>query len=97
MLKSIEYCHDRGIVHRDVKLENFLMDCDHDNKLVVRLIDFGLACRINPERPPTQKCGSIISVAPEMLACKSYGSKVDIWALGVILHELLSTELPFYA
>ena len=97
MLKSIEFCHDHGIVHRDVKLENFLMECHDDGQIVIRLTDFGMACRFNLEYPPKHICGSLLTIAPEMLAGKSYGPKVDTWALGVILHELLSTQLPFYA
>ena len=96
MLLAIEYWHNRGIVHRDVKLENFLMDCDENDGIVVKLSDFGLACRYKLGMPLRQKCGSILAVAPEMISCDTYGHKVDIWGLGVILHELLTTTLPFY-
>lgn len=91
MLKAIEYCHQNDIVHRDVKMENFLLDSNEDGEIVVKLSDFGLACQFKQELPPTMKCGSILSVAPEMLASESYCHKIDIWGLGVILYELLST------
>lgn len=45
----------------------------------------------------TVKCGSILAVAPEMLVSETYTQKVDVWGLGIILHELLSSKLPFYA
>ena len=67
MLESIQHCHENKIVHRDVKLENFLVDLDEEQNIIVKLSDFGLACKYDPEEPPTTKCGSILSVAPEML------------------------------
>ena len=53
MLKSVKYCHEHDIVHRDIKLENFLMDCNPDGKLIVKLTDFGLACHYVASKPPT--------------------------------------------
>lgn len=97
MLLALRFCHQNHIVHRDIKLENFLVDLDQDQNILVKLSDFGLACKFDKEDPPTTKCGSILSVAPEMLVKESYCPKVDMWGLGVILHELLSTELPFYS
>lgn len=53
MLRTIDHCHHLDIVHRDVKLENFLIDIDCQDKLVVKLNDFGIACRYSADRPPT--------------------------------------------
>lgn len=97
MLLSIEYCHDQNIIHRDIKLENFLVDQENNEDLRIKLSDFGLACKYDADEPPTTKCGSLLSVAPEMLMNDSYDHKVDMWGLGVVLHELLSTQLPFYS
>ena len=72
------------------------MDTTEDGQILIKLADFGLACEFDEEQPLTTKCGSLLSVAPEMLVKKSYCHKVDVWGLGVILHELLSTKLPFY-
>ena len=91
MLKSIQCCHSNNIVHRDVKLENFLIDTNNDGKLIVKLSDFGLACKYECENPPSKKCGSIVAVAPEILSRETYCYKIDMWALGIILHELLTT------
>ena len=63
----------------------------------MKLSDFGLATKYEAYNPPTIKCGSILSVAPEMLVKESYCLKVDLWGLGVILYELLSTQLPFFS
>lgn len=97
MLKAIEHCHKENIVHRDIKLENFLVDSDETGKVKIKLSDFGLACKFDKDEPPTTKCGSILSVAPEMLIKDNYCPKVDMWGAGVILYELLSTQLPFYS
>merc|ERR1719240_817545 len=97
MTKAIQYCHNNDLIHRDVKLENFLLDYTDDGKLVIRLADFGLVCQYRSNEPPTLKCGSLCSIAPEMLVEKSYCKKVDIWGLGVVLYELLSTDMPFYS
>lgn len=102
MVKAVAHCHSHDIIHRDVKLENFLIDVPDDSNIenekefVVKLTDFGLATKFDQENPPTQKCGSVITVAPEMLSKSSYGPKVDIWALGMILYELLTTKVLFY-
>ena len=68
MLESMQYCHSQNIVHRDVKLENFLIDTDEDGELIVKLSDFGIACVYDCENPPTTKCGSLLAVAPELLS-----------------------------
>lgn len=59
MIESIKYCHENSIVHRDVKMENFLVDTDDDSNLLIKLADFGLACINDPEDPLKDKCGSL--------------------------------------
>ena len=49
MLQSIDHCHRKNIVHRDVKLENFLVDTSEDGKIIIKLADFGLASEIDEE------------------------------------------------
>lgn len=63
---------------------------------MIKLIDFGLATIYDPNCKPTQKCGTLVTVAPEVFRNPDYDQKVDCWALGVILFELLSNELPFF-
>ena len=64
--------------------------------MVVKLTDFGLATVYDSNDPLTERYGSLISVAPEILTESSYGPKKDCWALGIILYELLSGNIPFY-
>lgn len=98
MAKSVAACHQENIIHRDIKLENFLVDMSCiTSDVIVKLSDFGLACVYEENDPPTKKCGSVLGVAPEILISTSYCPKVDCWGLGVILHELLTNVTPFYS
>ena len=97
MLSSVYHIHRNQVIHRDIKLENFLVDEDkNDKQIIIKLIDFGLACVYDPLNKPTQKCGTLVTVAPEIFTDKHYDYKVDCWALGVVLFELLSNDLPFF-
>ena len=97
MVSSVHHIHRNQVIHRDIKLENFLVDEDkHDKQIIIKLIDFGLACVYDPNNKPTQKCGTLVTVAPEIFTDKYYDYKVDCWALGVVLFELLSNDLPFF-
>jgi len=98
LVKILEYLHENGIVHRDLKLENILIDSNKSpNGLIIKLTDFGLAKFINKSSPTlTTRCGSEEYAAPELISGKPYdGRKTDIWSLGVILYTLLVGYLPF--
>ena len=98
MVRSIVVCHEANIIHRDVKLENFLVkNLPDEQELDIKLSDFGIACQYNKFDPPSAIKGSLTSVAPEVLTQDSYNFKVDCWSLGVILYELLTTVHPFYS
>ncbi len=87
------YVHRQSCVHRDLKLENILLD-KHEN---VKLCDFGFTREYEGKANYLQTfCGTICYSAPEMLKGEKYaGEKVDVWSLGVILYALLCGELPF--
>ena len=97
-----EYIHERGVVHRDVKLENimFLDDGDGDDKLpmMMKLIDFGMANTLQSRRGTEMHtaCGSPLYAAPEILKNEHYGTAVDIWSLGVVTYLLLCGFPPFF-
>lgn len=87
------YVHNSSCVHRDLKLENILLDKNEN----VKLCDFGFTREYEGKASYLQTfCGTICYSAPEMLKGEKYaGEKVDIWSLGVILYALLCGELPF--
>jgi len=94
MLCAVSYLHDKGIVHRDIKLENWMTRAPASLDLV--LIDFGLSEQLeNTGVPSISGCtGTIAYMAPEV-GVKMYGIECDIWSLGVIAYRLLSGYLPF--
>lgn len=94
LMITFEFMHDKNIIYRDLKAENILLD-DHGH---IKLTDFGLARRM--ENSGTDEnlsfCGSPIYIAPETLMKKQYSRKVDFYALGVLLYEMVIGAPPFY-
>lgn len=96
MLRAVGYLHSRNVVHRDLKLENFLYESEEDGA-ELKLIDFGFAkVWNNPSRLMFSPCGSISYVSPDILSAQGYTNKCDIWSLGVIIWMLLSGYPPFH-
>lgn len=92
MLCAVEYCHRHKIVHRDLKPENLLLD----EKLNVKIADFGLSNIMTDGNFLKTSCGSPNYAAPEVIGGKLYaGPEVDVWSCGVILYVLLVGRLPF--
>ena len=93
LVGAVSYVHNCSCVHRDLKLENILLD-KHEN---VKLVDFGFTREYEGKASHLQTfCGTVCYSAPEMLKGEKYaGEKVDVWSLGVILYALLTGELPF--
>lgn len=93
MLSAMAYCHEKGLVHCDLKPENVMFESQANNNLV-KIIDFGNSSFIKNEEKLTNKFGTVYYVAPEVLKC-SYNEKCDVWSLGVILYVILSGKPPF--
>ncbi|XP_031437088.1 LOW QUALITY PROTEIN: hormonally up-regulated neu tumor-associated kinase [Clupea harengus] len=95
ILSAVEHLHRHGIVHRDLKIENFLLD-EHNN---IKIVDFGLSNTLKVESVAADllntQCGSPAYAAPELLAHKKYGPKVDVWSVGVSTFAMLTGTLPF--
>ncbi|KAH9766569.1 CBL-interacting serine/threonine-protein kinase 1 [Citrus sinensis] len=95
LIDGVSYCHNKGVFHRDLKLENILLD----SKGNIKISDFGLSALPQHFRDDGllhTTCGSPNYVAPEVLANRGYdGATSDIWSCGVILYVILTGYLPF--
>ena len=94
LINGLEYIHSLGIVHRDLKPENLLLTKEY----LLKIIDFGLSNYFVKGQKDllSTPCGSPCYTSPEMVAGKKYdGTKIDIWATGIILYAMLCGYLPF--
>ena len=96
LLSAVSYLHANNIVHRDIKPENILVVDKDDDSSPIKLIDFGLSIRHDPETCPplSNTVGTSYYMAPELLD-GSYDKACDLWSVGVIAYVMLSGRPPF--
>ncbi len=93
--EAVAAVHRGGYVHRDIKSDNVMLARD-DGRLVPKLIDFGIACRLDaPADHPEGIAGTPRVMAPEQVSRDPVDERTDIWGLGVLLYEMISARLPF--
>ena len=94
--RAIAHCHHLGIAHRDIKLQNILLESSTKDAQV-KLIDFGNAARFSNDTLPLRKIvGTTYTAAPEVFK-QEYDERCDIWSMGVVAYILLSGHRPFEA
>lgn len=101
LAEAVAAIHDAGYVHRDVKAENVMLARD-GRRLVPKLIDFGIARRLgpgddDPDGAPLEEglVGTPRAMAPEQVAREPVDERTDVWALGVVLYEMICARVPF--
>ncbi|TNV87689.1 hypothetical protein FGO68_gene14180 [Halteria grandinella] len=99
-VEAISYIHQRGIAHRDIKLDNILIYRKQNQptmkpKWGIKLIDFGLSSTFLSGQQVTEVVGSVAYLSPEIISKLPHDSSTDIWSLGIVLYILLTGRMPF--
>ena len=90
----MKYIHSKGVSHRDIKLDNILIDINS----YIKICDFGVAKKIKKGEMFNDQCGTPAYIAPEIFRGNGYdGSVSDVWSAGVVLYAMLAGTVPFKA
>lgn len=97
LVEAIEYIHSHNIVHKDIKLENILLN-DSKNPFDIKIIDFGISGLLSDIGGDNIHAGTMAYSPPEIISKANLTSspKIDVWGLGVVLYLLLTKHFPFY-
>ena len=96
-MNAVDHCHQNGITHRDIKLENIMLDEEKEN---VKLIDFGFATQLQGQYNDEilyETLGTMQYMAPELHSKQGYnGKSIDIFAMAVVLFQMIVGRPPFH-
>ena len=95
IIEAVKACHAMGVIHRDIKLDNILLNSDFTE---IKLCDFGVSRFAKAGERVNEQCGTPAYLAPEIIADQGYEPfYVDLWSMGVLLYAMLSATVPFKA
>lgn len=95
VLNAVSYIHDKGIIHRDLKLANILIE-DINDLSSIKIIDFGFGDHKKSNASYDTHVGTLVYMAPEVAFEHTYSKSVDVWAIGIIMHYIITGKHPFY-
>ncbi len=95
LLLAVDYLHCHGVIHRDIKLENILINKIEEGEIKVKIADFGLASLMPKEGLLFDRSGTPNYMAPEILRDEGYNEKCDIFSLGSVFFNLLTGHYLF--
>ena len=96
VLNAVSHITRFNMIHRDIKPSNIVIE-DPNNLETVKLVDFGLSLHCQTCVPMIEEfAGTVVYMAPEQLLGQTYAKSVDIWAIGIIMYELLTGRHPFW-
>ena len=94
IVEGVKYCHNNNILHRDIKLDNILLDGEN----IVKICDFGVSRVVKKGVIINEQCGTPAYIAPEIIKDKGYeGCTADLWSMGVLLYAMVTGTVPFKA
>mmetsp|Transcript_23170 Transcript_23170/g.32073 ORF Transcript_23170/g.32073 Transcript_23170/m.32073 type:complete len:248 (-) Transcript_23170:102-845(-) len=91
VVSALEYLHAQDIAYRDIKQENLLLD----SQGYIKVVDFGLSKVLRGDQKTYTMCGTAQFLAPEIVARRGHRKEVDFWALGILIHEMITGDSPF--